>query len=146
MVILIFGESCTGKSSLADYLKEHESAQVFSGKDYLRLKKNPEEAKAYFKEYLRENQEDEKILIYVIAELEQFEFIPDQATRVYCYANLGTIQQRFAKRMHGILPPPVATMLEQKHGMFEDEQYDLKFDTSVEEIASMCEEILNYSK
>ena len=34
MVIAIFGESCTGKSTLADALREKLNAQVFTGKDY----------------------------------------------------------------------------------------------------------------
>lgn len=33
MLITIFGESCTGKSTLADALKERTGAQVYSGKD-----------------------------------------------------------------------------------------------------------------
>lgn len=40
MVIGIFGESCVGKSTLAELLKEKIDAQVYSGKDYLRLNKN----------------------------------------------------------------------------------------------------------
>lgn len=40
MLITIFGESCTGKSTLADALKERTGAQVYSGKDYLRLAKS----------------------------------------------------------------------------------------------------------
>ena len=33
----IFGESCTGKSTLAAKLKEHINAQIYTGRDYLRL-------------------------------------------------------------------------------------------------------------
>ena len=40
MVIGIFGESCTGKSTLAGKLKKSMDAQVYTGKDYLRLEKN----------------------------------------------------------------------------------------------------------
>ena len=35
MVIGIFGESCTGKSTLADKLKESIHAQVYTGRNYL---------------------------------------------------------------------------------------------------------------
>ena len=34
MVIAIFGESCTGKSTLADKLSTAINAEVFTGKDY----------------------------------------------------------------------------------------------------------------
>ena len=40
MVIGIIGESCTGKSFLADQLKDVFHAQVYTGKDYLRLAGN----------------------------------------------------------------------------------------------------------
>lgn len=40
MVIGIFGESCTGKSTLAGKSKKSMDAQVYTGKDYLRLEKN----------------------------------------------------------------------------------------------------------
>ncbi|MBO7294110.1 MAG: aspartate--tRNA ligase, partial [Bacteroidaceae bacterium] len=40
MVIGIFGESCTGKSTLAGLLKTKLDAEVYTGKDYLRFSKN----------------------------------------------------------------------------------------------------------
>ncbi len=40
MVIAIFGESCTGKTTLAERLKHALNAEVYAGKDYLRLAKN----------------------------------------------------------------------------------------------------------
>ena len=39
MVIGIFGESCTGKSTLAEKIAAGCSCEVFTGKDYLRLAK-----------------------------------------------------------------------------------------------------------
>ena len=39
MLIGMIGESCTGKSTLADRLKAQLNAEVFTGKDYLRLAK-----------------------------------------------------------------------------------------------------------
>ncbi len=40
MVIGIVGESCTGKSALADKLKCLLNAEVYTGRDYLRLAKD----------------------------------------------------------------------------------------------------------
>jgi uridine kinase len=48
MVIGIFGESCTGKSTLAEKIDAGLSCEVFTGKDYLRLAKNENIAKAMF--------------------------------------------------------------------------------------------------
>ena len=46
-MIAIIGESCTGKTTLAQMLKEKLNAQFFAGKDYLRLAKNETIAKWY---------------------------------------------------------------------------------------------------
>ena len=46
MVIGIFGESCTGKSTLAERISAGLSCEVFTGKDYLRLAKNENIANA----------------------------------------------------------------------------------------------------
>lgn len=39
MVIALFGDSCTGKSTIAERLAETSSLPIYSGKDYLRLAK-----------------------------------------------------------------------------------------------------------
>ena len=54
MVVAIFGESCVGKSSLADKMKEKLPAEVVTGKDYLRLAKNEIIAKKLFQKKLTE--------------------------------------------------------------------------------------------
>ena len=48
MVIGIFGESCTGKSTLAEKTAASFLCEVFTGKDYLRLTKNENIAKLMF--------------------------------------------------------------------------------------------------
>ena len=53
MLIAMIGESCVGKTTLANALKEAYGAQIFSGKDYLRLAKNEGEAKKLFQEKLK---------------------------------------------------------------------------------------------
>lgn len=52
MVIGIFGESCTGKSTIAEKLKELIEVQIYTGKDYLRLEKNEVSAKQAFQKNL----------------------------------------------------------------------------------------------
>ena len=52
MLIGIFGESCTGKSTLAEKLSSVFSCEVFTGKDYLRLAKNENIAKVMFQKKL----------------------------------------------------------------------------------------------
>ncbi len=120
MVLGIFGESCTGKSTLAKYLSEQLKAEVFTGKDYLRLAKGEAEAKRQFARRL-ENAVTGPSIIYVMSEKPDLLLLPDQAVRILVTADLDTIKSRFAARMNGKLPGPVAQMLERRHGCFDKE-------------------------
>ena len=64
MVIALFGDSCTGKSTIAAALAPSLSAEVFSGKDYLKLAKSESMAAALFQKKLR----GEETILYVISE------------------------------------------------------------------------------
>ena len=118
MVIGIFGESCTGKSTLAEKISGLLPCEIVTGKDYLRLAKSESMARALFQKKLAAAVDGEHIL-YVIAEPEHLPLLPEGALRVLVTAELGTIKERFAQRMRGNLPPPVAAMLERKHGCFD---------------------------
>lgn len=126
MVIALIGESCTGKSTLAGMLKEKLGASVFSGKDYLRLAKGEADARQAFCTLLAAHMKrDAEPFIYVISEKEHLAFLPAGALRILVTAELSVIQERFARRTGGKLPPPLAAMLEKKHGMFDAEPHDL---------------------
>lgn len=140
MVIGIFGESCTGKSTLADELKESINAQVYTGKDYLRLEKNADNAKQSFRTKLREAVNGENI-IYVISEKEHMSLLPDGSIRVLVTADLEVIKTRFASRMHGNLPVPIAAMLERKHGCFDMEPYDIHVISGYTNVDDVCRQI-----
>lgn len=127
MIIGIIGENCTGKSTLAEALKQAFGAEVYSGKDYLRLAKSESEAASLFKKKLCRAVEGEP-LVYVIAEPEQLSLLPKGAVKILCTADLDTIKERFKARMHGVLPPPVVQMLERKHGLFDSGDYFLRYD------------------
>ena len=124
MVIGIFGESCTGKSTLAQKIAASFPCEVYTGKDYLRLAKNENIAKVMFQKKLAAAVSGENI-IYVISEKEHLSLLPEGAVRILVTADLETIKTRFAQRMRGNLPAPVATMLEKKHGCFDEEPYDI---------------------
>ena len=124
MVIGIFGESCTGKSTLAAKITEKIPCEVFTGKDYLRLAKNENVAKLMFQKKLAGAVNGENI-IYVISEKEHLSLLPEGALRILVTADLETIKSRLAQRMHGVLPAPVAAMLEKKHGCFDAEPHDI---------------------
>lgn len=128
MVIGIFGESCTGKSTLADSLKMQLLAGVYTGKDYLRLAPQEEQARGEFAALLRRHAAGGAHIIYVITEPEQLALLPENAIRVRMTAPLEVIRARFAARTGGTLPPPVAAMLERKHGLFDAVPCDLAGD------------------
>ena len=124
MVIGIFGESCTGKSTLAEKIAASFPCEVFTGKDYLRLAKNENIARVMFQKKLTAAVTGESI-IYVISEKEHLSLLPEGALRILVTADLDLIKSRFAQRMHGNLPAPVAAMLEKKHGSFDSEPHDI---------------------
>lgn len=141
MVIAIFGESCTGKSTLADLLKDRLGAEVFAGKDYLRLAKDEASAKKLFQEKLAAAVPGSDI-VYVISEREQLALVPEGAVRVLMTAELPAIKERFAARMRGGLPAPVAEMLERKHGCFDKERCDLRVCSGPDTPEEACGQIL----
>ena len=141
MVIGIFGESCTGKSTLAGKLMEKIKCEVFTGKDYIRLAKNEQIAKKLFEKRLIEAVTGENI-IYVISEKEHLSLLPEGAFRVLVTADLALIKERFAQRMRGVLPPPVQMMLEKKHGCFDNEKCDVHMISGKDNIDEIAETIM----
>lgn len=140
MLIGIIGENCSGKSTLAEAIKNAIGAEIVTGKDYLRMAKSESEARKLFQGKMK-NAISGGNLIYVISETDQLEFLPDGAVRILVSADLETIRERFKARMHGNLPEPVARMLEKKHGMFDSGDYDLRFDSTKDDAAKLCEKL-----
>ena len=138
MVIGIIGENCSGKSTLAEKIKETLGGEMITGKDYLRMAKSESEAVSLFREKLRKAVSGDGI-IYVISDPEHVKLLPDGAIRILVTADLETIKKRFRTRMHGNLPAPVAGMLEKKHGMFDSGNYDYRFDGVNGDTAALCE-------
>jgi len=142
MVIGIIGESCTGKSSIANELSKRINAKVYAGNDYTKLAKSETEARQMFSESLNASESGDAIIVYVITEAEHITLLPPKALRVLVTADLDVIKERFAKRMNGKLPAPVAAMLETKHGMFDEERNDLHIHNVGRSISDICDRIL----
>ena len=141
MVIGIFGESCTGKSTLAEAISACIPCEVITGKDYLRLAKNENIAKAMFQKKLAAAVNGDNI-IYVISEMEHLPLLPEGALRILVTADLELIKDRFAQRMRGNLPAPVAAMLEKKHGCFDAQPHDIHVISSETDIDSVVETVV----
>ncbi|MBR3003790.1 MAG: hypothetical protein IKH67_01815, partial [Lachnospiraceae bacterium] len=135
------GENCSGKSTLAESIKNEINSEIITGKDYLRMAKSESEATALFKDKLLNAVSGENI-IYVISEPDLVKLLPDGAIRILVNADIDTIKERFKERMHGNLPAPVAQMLERKHGIFDDGKYDYYFDGVNGDAASLCAALL----
>ena len=133
MLICIFGESCTGKTTLAQRLLSYCKATLYHGKDYLRLAKSEAEAKQKFRALLENAANGDSNIIFVTTEKENLSLLPEHCVRILVTAPLPVIQERFAKRMGGTLPPPVAAMLERKHGSFDHEPHDLLVENGQED-------------
>ena len=137
MVIGIFGESCTGKSTLAEKIAASFPCEVFTSKDYLRLAKNENIAKVMFQKKLKAAVTCENI-IYVISEKEHLLLMPEGALRILVTADLELIKSRFAQRMRGNLPAPVAAMLEKKHGSFDNIRHDIHVISGETDLNEVC--------
>ena len=137
MLIAIIGENCVGKSTLAEKINEKLNAKIYSGKDYLRLEKNPSMAMEKFKTILKEAVNGEHI-IYIITEKDHLNLLPDGTFKIVLTAELDVIKERFKVRMRGNLPLPLEKMLEANHGMYDEFACDLKLDANynVEDIFS----------
>ena len=144
MVIGIFGESCTGKSTLAEKIAASMPCEIYTGKDYLRLAKNENIAKMMFQKKLNAAVTGENI-IYVISEKEHLSLLPEGAVRILVTADLERIKSRFAQRMRGNLPAPVAAMLEKKHGCFDSEPHDIRVISEETDLDAVIEKISQVS-
>lgn len=145
MVIGIIGENCSGKSTLAEELGKVIGAEIVTGKDYLRMARNEQDAAAAFRSKLSRALTDGNI-IYVISEKEHVALLPPGAVKVLVRADLETIKERFRARMHGHLPVSVEQMLEKKHGMFDGDTYDYRFHSGTDDAADLYEELKKRSE
>ena len=142
MLIGIIGENCSGKSTLAEALRSALGGEIVAGRDYLRLARSESEALRLFGDKLRAAVDGDD-LIYVSSDPEQAALLPEGAVRILVSADLDTIKRRFAARMHGQLPGPVAAMLERKHGIFDEGVYDYRYDGVSGDPAALCRALLD---
>ena len=140
MVIGIIGENCSGKSTLANQVRDALGAEIITGKDYLRMAKSESEARRQFQDKLKSAVNGSHV-IYVISEPEHLVLLPQGAVRILVTADLETIKARFKARMRDAFPAPVERMLESKHGRFDDGDYDYRFDGVNGDAAALCRKL-----
>ena len=140
MVIGIIGENCSGKSTLAEAIKNTMGGEIVTGKDYLRMAKSESEAATLFRAKLQAALSGDHV-IYVISEPEHLRLLPEVAVKILVQADIETIKERFKARMRGNLPAPVEQMLVRKHGMFDEGSYDYRFDGASGDPAEICDRL-----
>lgn len=146
MLFIFMGQGCTGKSTAAEKLKEQVNVEIYSGKDYLRMAKNENEAWKLFYDKLEKaatnKDKSKEFIIYVITEIESLNKVStiEDAYKIKFTAPLEVIKTRFAKRMNGRLPQPVEKMIEKQYIEWENITGDLNIDMS----DSDMEEIINF--
>lgn len=142
-MIGLIGESCTGKSTIAEELSKRCEVTVVTGKDYLRLAKNEGIAKKLFvKQLTNVVISKEENIVFVISEKEHVDMLPQGSIRVLVTADLEEIKARFTVRMRGNLPAPVIKMLEAKHGIFDKEPHDLHIESGESTVEAIVDDIV----
>ena len=68
--------------------------------------------------------------------------VVEGCTRILVTAELDTIKERFAQRMHGSLPAPVSAMLKRSHGCFDQEPCDFHVHSGVTDLDVVCKQII----
>lgn len=135
MLYIFMGPGCSGKSTAADRIRERIGAEVFSGKDYLRLAKNEEEAWRLFQVRLvhaASKDSSEKTILYLVTEPAQLERVLNikDIRKVRFSASFDVIKERFSRRMNGRMPDPVEKMLAKQYAQWEAIQEDFHVDTT----------------
>lgn len=123
------GPSSSGKSTIAKELNIRLKGKIFTGKDYLRLAKNKENAWKIFKDKLSTGEEN---IIYVCTEIEDVRKLRDLSPIhfIKIIADLDDLKKRFAERMRGHLPPPVEKMLENQYKIWKQEKAEFTINSS----------------
>lgn len=146
MLYVFMGQSCTGKSTVVDKVKEIIDVEVFSGKDYLKMAKSENEAWKIFYEKLSTAASSKESsganIAYLITEKDQLDRINEieGILKVKFTASLDTIKERFSQRLRGNMPQAIENMIERQYNEWDSIIGDINIDTtdnsSAEEIAN----------
>lgn len=143
MLIVIAGERCTGKSALTRAILEKIHAELFTGRDYMRLAPTEPEAADLFRRLLTEKQHTDDYVIFLLTEPGLYALVPPGSFVVMCRSRLETSKARFAMQMpDGVLSPSIAAMLERQRGSFDHIPHDLTLDTDGADLSLLAVEVL----
>jgi len=146
MLYLFAGPSCTGKSAAAEKMKDFIDVKIYTGRDYLRLSNNENEALKLFNDDLNEAVEKENYnIIYVSTDINIVKSLKalSSGVKVRFTADIDVIKRRFSDRMNGHLPVAVSNMLDTQYQAWESFECDLIADSGKKHTVEIVEEIIN---
>ena len=147
MLIVIAGERCTGKSALTRAILDKINAELFTGRDYVRLAPTEPEAVDKFQLRLAEAQHSEDYVIFLLTEPDLYFLVPPGSFVVMCRSRLETSKARFARQMpDGELSPSIAAMLERQRGSFDHIPHSLTLDTDGADLSLLAVEVLEQAE
>ena len=147
MLIVIAGERCTGKSALARAILDKIHAELFTGRDYVRLAPTEPEAVDKFQLLLAEKQRSEDYVIFLLTAPDLYNLVPPGSFVVMCRSRLETSKARFARQMpDGVLSPSIAAMLEHQRGSFDHIPHSLTLDTDGADLSLLAVEVLEQAE
>jgi len=142
MLIALIGENCTGKTYLSNMLKQKLGATVYVGNEYLRLSDKEADARQRFARMLEKASADHASTIYLVNEMPQLALLPEKCIRVLVTAPIEDIEQRFTRRMNGVLPSAVAYTLRKNHGLFDRVPHHVHVHSGQNHVLEDCARIL----
>jgi adenylate kinase family enzyme len=148
MLMIFFGPSCSGKSTVAELIHKETGVAVWAGKDYLQLANNEAEAGKIFDSCLRKAAEKKTFshhsIIYVVPSLKSLNAAisrsPD-VLKVKFFADIQVLKKRFFKRLQGQGDPPIDAMLQRQLKDIQNETGDMQFDTALMSPQDIANEI-----
>jgi len=148
MLMILFGPSCSGKSTVAEMIHKETGIPVWVGKDYLRLAKDETEAGEIFDSHLRDAAKEKTLsphaMIYVVPSLKTLNAAILESpgvTKVKLFADIPVLKERFNKRLQGQGNPPIDAMLQRQLNDIQDETGDMQFDTALMSPTDIANEI-----
>ena len=150
MVVVFMGPCCTGKSSVAELIREKANIQVVTGKDYLRLSTNEDEAWDLFLKKIESaigaKPHSNDSIIYITDDADRVNDIL-RIRGVQCVkfsATLDVITKRYEARMQGALPSVVIKMLNRQKEAWDTVQCPILIDSSrPRKLIEMAQEVVD---
>ena len=147
MVVVFMGACCTGKSSVAELIRAKNNIQVITGKDYLRLSSDEEEAWRQFLGRIENalHTGSDESMIYILDDADKADdLLSIHGVRCVKFsATLDVIKSRYEARLQGALPDVVVKMLNTQLSAWNRVSCDIVVDSSRErDINEMAQEVV----